>query len=147
MKLTLLLFLCFAFWAVDAQKKDITGFWITETGEGIVEVYMDKGKYYGRLVSLKNPNDENGNAAVDKKNPDKSLRTRKLVGILILDSFEYNKEERDWENGKVYDPNMGHEANGILSLVDSETLKVKGYVGFKWISKSETWKRTSKKTF
>lgn len=137
----------FRFLGSRCSEKGYNRFWITETGEGIVEVYIDKGKYYGRLASLKNPNDENGNAAVDKKNPDKSLRTRKLVGILILDSFEYNEEERDWENGKVYDPNMGHEANGILSLVDSETLKVKGYVGFKWISKSETWKRTSKKTF
>lgn len=147
MKMTLLLFLSFTLCAVEAQTNDITGFWITETGEGIVEVYSENGKYYGRLVSLKNPHDENGNAAVDIKNPNKSLRTRRLVGILILDSFEYNKEQRDWENGKVYDPNMGHEANGILSLVDSETLKVKGYVGFKWISKSETWKRTSKKHF
>lgn len=130
-----------------AQTNDITGFWITETGEGIVEVYSKDGKYYGRLVSLKKPNDENGNPVLDTKNKNKSLQNRKLIGVLILDSFQYNKEESNWDNGKVYDPNMGHEANGILTLIDSRTLKVKGYVGFKWISKSETWKRTSKKEF
>lgn len=35
------------------ESNDIIGFWITEKGDGIVEVYSENGKYYGRLISLK----------------------------------------------------------------------------------------------
>lgn len=133
---------------VFAQRNegDILGTWLTESGEGIVQIYESNGKYYGKLIWLQNPLDNKGNPSLDIKNRDKSQRNRKLMGLMILDSFVYDHENRDWENGKVYDPNMGHEASGILNLTNKDVLKVKGYVGFKWISKSEIWKRTSKTT-
>lgn len=128
------------------NEGDILGTWLTETGEGIVQIYKSEGKFYGKLVWLQNPFDNKGNPSLDIKNRDKSLRNRKLMGLMILDSFIYDHENRDWENGKVYDPNMGHEASGILTLISKDVLKVKGYVGFKWISKSEIWKKTSRTT-
>lgn len=125
---------------------EIVGTWLTEKEDGIVNIYKRDQKYYGKLVWLKNPNDDNGNPTADKHNRDKALRSRRLMGILILDSFVYNNEDKEWTNGKVYDPNMGHQAEGILTLVSNDVLKVKGYVGFRWISKSEIWKRTAKQT-
>ena len=128
------------------EKGDqIIGNWITENGEGIVEVYKENGRYFGKLVWLSKPNDEEGNPRLDAKNSQNGLRTRGLIGILILNSFVYNSDERTWANGKVYDPNMGHTADGVLTLQSKDVLKVKGYVGFKWISKSQIWKRTTTK--
>lgn len=144
----LLLLFCLTVCPVFGQIKgnDIVGRWLTEGGKGAIEIYYERGRYYGKLVWLRQPKDEEGKPATDIKNPDKSLRTRKLLGILILDSFVYDEEEREWNQGKVYNPDMGHDATGIITLIEKDVLKVKGYVGFKWISKSETWTRTAKDT-
>jgi len=41
---------------------------------------------------------------VDYKNPDKNLRTRKLIGMSILEGLEYKPKTDSWENGKYTMP-------------------------------------------
>lgn len=55
--------------------------------------------------------------------------------------MEYSSKNKRWENGLFYDPDMRHEAKGFITMIDNNTIKVKGYVGFEWISKSQIWKR------
>lgn len=77
----------------------------------------------------------------DSKNPTPKLKTRNLIGVLVFWNMEYSSINKRWENGIFYDPDMGHKAKGFISMIDNNTLKVKGYVGFEWISKSQIWKR------
>lgn len=119
----------------------ILGKWYTENNEGVVEIYKQGQKYYAKLISLKTPNDPKGQPRKDSKNPDAKLKSRSLIGIPIFWNMEYSLKNKRWENGIFYDPDMGHEAKGFITIIDNNTIKVKGYVGFEWISKSQIWKR------
>ncbi|MBC8111629.1 MAG: DUF2147 domain-containing protein, partial [Verrucomicrobia bacterium] len=58
--------------AVTAQQDTpdaIIGVWKTGSGKGMVKIYKDNDKYYGKLVWLKEPNDPaTGKPKVDKNN-------------------------------------------------------------------------------
>jgi uncharacterized protein (DUF2147 family) len=109
---------------LKAQQADaILGDWLTENNEARVHIYLEKGKYFGKIIRVK-----------DSKESAK-------VNTLILSDFVYELKEKEWNNGTVYDPRHGHKASGYLVLEDSKTLKVIGYKAFRWISDSETWIR------
>ncbi len=42
------------------------GTWVTGTGKGHVQLYKQGNKYYGKIVWLQEPNDEQGKPKVDK---------------------------------------------------------------------------------
>lgn len=119
----------------------ILGKWYTENNKGTVEIFKKGDLYYSKLIELKEPNDNNGKPRKDNKNSNPNLKTRNLIGILIFWNMEYSSKNKRWENGIFYDPDMGHEAKGFITMIDDNTIKVKGYVGFEWISKSQIWVR------
>jgi uncharacterized protein (DUF2147 family) len=139
--------LCFFCTRMFAQHDacDIIGLWITDKEQGIVDIYEKNGKYYGRIIWLKHSHDASGCPVLDSKNQDKALRNRELLGIHVLESFIYDKEHQEWSKGKVYGPNRGIVAAGLITFIDKNTLKVLGYLGVKSLGKSEVWRRTSKR--
>lgn len=52
----------------------------------------------------------------DSKNPDEKLRTRDLLGTVILKNFKFTGSA--WENGTIYDPNTGKTYDCILKVKD-----------------------------
>ena len=129
--------------ALTLTADDIVGEWYSENKETVMDVYKSNGKYYGKLVSLKNPTDANGHPRRDVKNKNEKLQSRNLVGILIFWDMSYSVKNDRWEDGTVYDPDMGHTADCVITLINRNTIRVKGYVGFEWVSESQTWNRKS----
>lgn len=128
----------FAFKTSDAADK-ITGEWYTTDKKAKVKIYRAKNdKYYGKIVWLKEPNDENGKPKVDKENPDASKRNEPIVGSLILQGFEY-KGDNQWEEGEIYDPESGSTYSCNIELQKDGKLKVRGYIGFSLIGRTEYW--------
>ena len=126
---------------VFSQNKDaVLGKWLNASGEGQIMIYKNGSKYYGKLIWLKNPEDEKGNAKLDKKNSASSLKSRPLSGLEILKNFEYQGDST-WDKGTIYDPKTGKTYNCILSMISSGELDVRGYVGFSMFGKTETWTR------
>ena len=128
--------------SVFSQKKTdaIIGKWYTVNKESLIQIYAVKGKYYGKIIWLKEPNDENGNLLKDTNNPKKDLQNRILKGVNILISFVYD-EDFTWEDGKIYNPRDGNFYSAVLQMTDKNTLKVRGYYGFSWIGKTVIWTR------
>lgn len=126
-----------------AQKKadDVTGIWLT-TGDNPakIQVFKTGDTFYGKIVWLKIP-DENGRPKVDSKNPEEGKRSRPVMGLMILEGFKFNGSD-EWDGGKIYDPESGKTYSCYMSLKDNNTLKVRGYIGFSLIGRSETWTRT-----
>ena len=118
---------------------DILGVWSNGTEKGHIQIYKQNGKYYGKLIWLKQPNDERGLPKVDKNNPDPNVRSKPLLGLIMLQNFKY--EDGEWADGKIYNPNDGKEYKAYMKLKDHQTLYVRGYIGFSWIGKTETFKR------
>ncbi|WP_040664386.1 DUF2147 domain-containing protein [Nafulsella turpanensis] len=127
-----------SFSARAQSPDDITGLWWNAEKTAKIEVYKEKGKYFGKIVHLVEPN-ENGKPKVDKENPDAKLKNRKLDGLVILEDLEYD-EDNEYEDGKIYDPKSGktYSANAELN---GDKLDLRGYIGISLIGRTSTWER------
>ncbi|HBH07434.1 MAG TPA: DUF2147 domain-containing protein [Flavobacteriales bacterium] len=141
MKILFSLIASFTFLAVNAQVSadDILGKWKTDEDKSVVEIFKKGDKYFGKVVSLKEPYEEDGTEKLDKNNPDESLRSRKIKGMVLLMDFVFDDEE--WEDGEIYDPESGNTYSCEMTLDGQDLLKVRGYIGFSWIGRTTEWRR------
>lgn len=116
-----MMFLLTPLCAVLAQ--DVVGKWKLENGSAIVEVYRQGDVYNGKIVWLQNPTEPDGTPAVDDKNPDSKLRSRKLMGLNMLSGLK--KKGDEYAGGTIYDPNNGKTYNCSMR-VEGDVLKVRG---------------------
>ena len=113
---------------------DITGEWVTKRKDGHVVIYKQNGMYYGRLkLSI----DE---GALDTKNPDPKLRTRKIMGLVILNELVFDNEN-NWNRGTIYDPLEGKMYSCKIYLKTANELQVRGYIGISLFGRTDTWIR------
>lgn len=118
---------------------DILGVWLNGSGKGHIQIYKQNGKYYGKIIWLRDPKDPEGVLKVDKRNPKEELRTRPIVGLVVLRDFKF--EDDEWTGGKIYNPSDGKDYKSILRLQNPQTLSVRGYIGFSFIGKTDIWRR------
>ena len=124
----------------SAQSKadKIVGYYLTyddETGAEKSQVQIFKatnGKYYGKIVWLKEPN-KNGKPKVDDKNPDSKLQNRPVMGLQILKDFTYDAGDNEWSNGTIYNPSSGKTYNCYMNFESPTRLKIRGYIGASWM--------------
>jgi uncharacterized protein (DUF2147 family) len=128
-----------------AQSKadKIVGYFLTfddETGAEKSQVQIFKatnGKYYGKIVWLKEPN-KNGKPKVDDKNPDTKLQSRPIIGLQILKDFTYNASDNEWSEGTIYNPSSGKTYNCYMNFETATRLKIRGYIGASWMGLGKT---------
>lgn len=118
---------------------DILGVWANSSNRGHIQIYKTGGKYYGKIIWLKNPYDKAGKPKVDYKNPNENVRKKKLLGLIMLRDFVYDNEE--WKGGKIYNPTDGKEYKSYIKLTDEKTMSVRGYIGFSFFGKTEKFIR------
>lgn len=122
-----------------AAKSDYFGTWQSQAAKNgnvaTIKIYEANNKLYGVITGMTHPK-KNDN------NPDKSKRNRNIVGITIISSFTYDKNNDSFENGAIYDPETGKTYYCSLKLENHNTLKVHGYVaGIKLLGRTVIWKR------
>lgn len=124
-----------------AQNKDaLVGKWLTATGDAQIQIYSAAGKFSGKIVWLKKPNDSAGKPETDDKNPDKVLAKRPIVGLEMLRGFTYSNDGV-WEGGTIYDPKTGKTFSCKISMIDTNQIFVRGFVGISILGRTETWSR------
>lgn len=117
----------------------IIGTWLNASAKGQIQIYKQGNKYYGKLIWLKEPNDEQGHPRLDTKNPNVSLKTKPLIGAIILRDFVFDDDE--WNSGRIYDPQNGKDYKCFLKLKNDTTLSVRGYIGVSLLGRTEVWTR------
>lgn len=122
-----------------AAKSDYFGTWQSQAAKNgnvaTIKIYEANNKLYGVITGMTHPKK-------DDNNPDKSKRNRDIVGITIISSFTYDKNNDSFENGAIYDPETGKTYYCSLKLENHNTLKVHGYVaGIKLLGRTVIWKR------
>jgi uncharacterized protein (DUF2147 family) len=120
----------------------ILGVWETGNGKARVKITKSGNYYYGRIVWLREPNNEEGKPKVDKNNPNENERQTPLLGLRLLKSFEY-KGDNLWEDGTIYDPESGSTYNCKISLQDENTMNIRGYIGISAFGRTDVWKRVN----
>lgn len=118
------------------QPDAIVGKWYNTEKDAQVEIFKEGGRYFGKIVWLKEPV-ENGKPKVDKNNSEKELRTRPIMGMRLLNDFQFKGGV--WEDGTIYDPKNGKTYSCIIKRKDGKTLEVRGYVGFSMIGRTVEW--------
>src|SRR5271157_1338071 len=119
-------------------QNQILGKWLTADKEGKVQIYEQNGKYYGKIVWLKTPFRDDKQPMKDYENPDKALKSRPVMNLIVLKDFVYINNR--WEKGTVYDPESGKTYKCAIWLEGGNVLKVRGYWG--WFYRTDVWTRT-----
>jgi len=131
----------------DEPGDEILGVWHTTDDKSQVQIFRVKNQYFGRIISLKEPNwpanDElgmGGKPKTDRRNPNHELRNRPIVGMQFMGDF-VPLGKNLWESGVIYDPEAGKTYKCKLTLISPNRLKVRGYVGFTLLGRTEVWTR------
>ena len=89
-----------------------------------IEIFKDDNdKYYGKIISVKGY--ENGQTK-DLKNPDKSKRNDLLLGKVIIKGLEFDENDIEWKNGRMYGPEKGMEFNLKITEIGKDEIEVVG---------------------
>jgi uncharacterized protein (DUF2147 family) len=134
--LALIIFYGVHFSLFSQSSDSIVGKWYNTEKDAQVEIYQEGSKFFGKIVWLQDPT-ENGKPKVDKNNDDKSKRERPIMGMKLLNNFEYKGSI--WENGTIYDPKNGKTYSCIIKKKDNKTLEVRGYVGISLVGRTVEW--------
>ncbi|MGG7034290.1 MAG: DUF2147 domain-containing protein [Flavobacterium sp.] len=121
-------------------SQSVIGKWKTiddETGKpkSIVEIYEKSGKIYGKVIEILTPENKN-KLCKDCEGEDKG---KPVLGLTIVKGL--TKDGNEYSNGKILDPNNGKLYKCILALEETDKLKVRGYIGFSLIGRTQYWYR------
>ena len=124
----------------STQSNSIEGIWITKddiTGREKSEVliYKNNGKLYGKIVNLLLPEDK-GKLCTKCKGENKNLP---IEGMIIVEGLKLNG--KTWEEGTILDPKSGKTYSCYINFDDDNTLKVRGYIGFSLLGRTQKWIR------
>ena len=109
-----------------------------ETGEkkSVVEIFKKGDKVFGKIVEIIDKKKQN--VVCDKCDSDDPRKDQKILGMEIIKNLEKNGDE--WEGGTILDPQNG-KVYKCKIWVENKKLIVRGYIGFSWIGRSQTWLR------
>ena len=124
-----------------AQNADaVLGMWQSEHGNARIKISKSGESFNGKIVWLKEQNDDSGKPKTDVSNPTETLRSQPILGLEALSDFNY-KGEGVWDGGTVYDPRSGKKYNCKLSMDGSGKLEIRAFMGISLIGKTQTWAR------
>ncbi|MCC6154830.1 MAG: DUF2147 domain-containing protein [Candidatus Hydrogenedentes bacterium] len=129
----------------ETKADDVVGHWLTDGGGSKIEVKKEGEKYNGKIVWLKEPNQEPGSPEPgqpkrDAKNPDPAKQKDPIVGLALLKDFTWDGAG-NWSGGTIYDPESGKTYKCTMKLKDEKTLDVRGYIGVPAFGRSTVWTR------
>jgi uncharacterized protein (DUF2147 family) len=143
LKVALWILVAFVSFMAYAQSNsdDILGTWYNAEKTSKIRIYKcgdGNKKYCGKIVWLAKDKEDDGGPRVDKNNPDPKKRKDPMMDMVILKLFVYDKSDKEWEDGTIYDPKNGKTYSCIIKR-EGKTLKVRGYVGVSMVGRTSTW--------
>ncbi len=130
------------FFSITMNSQSIVGKWKTiddETGEAksIVELFLKSGKMYAKVVEVLDVANKNSLcqkcSGEDKNKP--------ILGLIIIKGL--SKEGAEYTSGEILDPNNGKLYKCAISLESKDKLKVRGYIGFSLLGRTQYWHRVN----
>ncbi len=128
------------FSANSAFAQSLTGTWWNQEKSAHIEIYENNGVFFGKIVWLKEPNDEAGKPKTDPLNPVAKLRTRSRLGMVVLAGLKADGKDF-WSGGTIYDPKSGKTYSLQATLNKTGVLDLRGFLGISLIGKTQTWTR------
>ena len=140
--LTIACGVCLNLFASRAFGAGPVGLWYAEGGAAEVQIFQCADELCGKVVWLRSPLGDDGCELRDDKNPDLSLRSRNIVGLLVLTGLKPDDDDRAaWTAGAIYDPASGHTYSCNARLENNYRLFLRGYLGIRLLGRTTTWTR------
>jgi uncharacterized protein (DUF2147 family) len=117
----------------------VTGFWVTDEQDGIIEIKQCGRTLCGYIRAVLNSYGEKP-PFVDRLNEDASLRSRAICGLPVIGQLEKLAGDT-WGNGWVYDPKRGRTFNLEITQSGPDRLTLHGYAGVRFLGKTVVWTR------
>ena len=117
------------------------GVWLFDN-KVAVEVYDCHDLLCGRILWLIVPRDAAGDLVLDRKNPDPSLRDRRLCGLTIISGLKPLGENR-WGGGKFYNPDDGKTYNVVAALVSDDLIIARLFESTTLLGQNKTLERVA----
>jgi len=121
-------------------SQNVTGRWktiddVTGNEKSYVEIYEKDGKIYAKILDLLTPGDENKVCdQCEGDNKDKPIK-----GMVVIDGL--SKDGKEWNGGTILDPKNGKVYKCYITLENEDKLKVRGYIGFSLLGRTQYWYR------
>ena len=134
--------MCVNLFASKAFGTSPVGLWYAEGGAAEVQVFPCADEFCGKVVWLRSPLGEDGCELRDDKNPNSTLRTRPIIGLLVLTGLRPADDDlAAWNGGSIYDPASGHTYSCEARLESDNRLFLRGYLGIRLLGRTTTWTR------
>ncbi len=118
--------------AGSAKALDTTpSIWINPEQGWVVEAHLCGTELCSHLIAfrMEHPHPP-GYIPLDANNTDPKLRGRPLCGLQLMGGFDPAKRrDNKLDGGWVYDPETGKKYSALLTLVDPDHVKLRGYIG------------------
>jgi len=139
-QLIILLFCFFATTLIHSQS--VIGKWKTiddETGDAksIVEVYSKSGKIYAKVIEILDLEHKNS-VCIKCSGEDKN---KSILGLTVIKGL--TKDGSEYNSGEILDPKNGKLYKCALSLESKDKLKIRGYIGFSLLGRTQYWHRVN----
>ncbi|WP_338814915.1 DUF2147 domain-containing protein [Bernardetia sp. Wsw4-3y2] len=142
-KISLFSIICLVFsFTSSSPNQTILGKWKTIDDEtkkpsSIIEIYEVNGKVHGKLIELLQEGRDENSLCTECSGKRKN---QKILGMEIL--WDLKKEsDKEWEDGEILDPNNGKTYSCQVELESNDKLKVRGYIGFSLMGRTQYWYR------
>ena len=123
--------------ATAASAEEFIGTWLTQQGDAHIRVAKCGTAMCGTVAWLRDAIDKKtGQPQADDKNPNPSLRSRKILGIRI---FAMEQDANGSWTGSIYNSDDGQTYKGRLAPRGQDELEVQGCSGN--LCGSEVWTR------
>ncbi|WNJ16198.1 DUF2147 domain-containing protein [Pontibacter sp. G13] len=143
LKTLLATFVCL-FVAATGFAQSPIGIWITiddndQKPRSEVEIYEEDGKLYGRVLKIFPRPDDNAENICEKCDEDDPRYMQPVEGMQIIRDLKQDGDE--WNGGKILDPANGEEYKCYITLESEDRLKLRGYIGFSLLGRTQYWNR------
>ncbi len=134
-----LLFGAFLITCLSVAEAQVIGHWKTfgeQDGKekAIIEIYEVNGKLVGKVVKLL------PDAVITKcVKCEGKMKDSPIEGMIILHGL--TKTSQGGTDGKIIDPSSGKTYSCFVELEESDTLKVRGYIGMPTFGRTQYWQR------
>lgn len=144
MKKFLILSIVTLIYPLSLKADDVAGTWMTiddETGKARshIEITVENGIATGRIIRILaiKPGEDTDPICTACKGEDNG---KKVVGLTILRNLKQDGDE--WKGGTILDPNNGKTYKCKIKAENgSQTLRVRGFIGFSILGRTQIWKK------
>lgn len=124
---------------ISAQNNKVLGKWKTvdDTNgrtKSVVELYIKDGKLFAKVVELLPA----ATTTICNNCPGEKAGKSLIQMDIIWNMRQYGNE---WSGGQIVDPKNGKVYSCIISLESDDKLKVRGFIGFSLIGRTQKWYR------